>query len=372
MTKFGELLSGNIRDVTGDDASDAELKASLQEFGWRAEFPALVDESGFCFVGQRRMRIAAELGIETQTKTLPLGTGDAADAERVKLAIISNIGRKPMTPADRARIAERLYKTGEWSMERIGQALDVSKMTISNDLANCKAPLQLKPAKTASNPKGAGRPKSAGKPRSKFGEEAESKIAALVLDEGKSFEQAGAAVGVSNIVVRKAVATERGRRQERADPQIDPATLSISAQQKLTSAIRQHQRALDAEFDKRLQQRLHEVLADTVLPAYNKSYAEYQDVIQARKGVMDKATFNRIRRCLHPDSRNSVSDEKLREAFNLFGRLELRLLDESQHPTATFDMPRTYEELMARKREVQDKRRARRGQNNDLAQKLHG
>jgi transcriptional antiterminator len=41
-------------------------------------------------------------------------------------------------------------------MERIAEALNVSKMTISNDLVNCKAPLQSKPAKTASNPKGAG------------------------------------------------------------------------------------------------------------------------------------------------------------------------------------------------------------------------
>ena len=33
---------------------------------------------------------------------------------------------------------------------------------------------------------------------------------------------------------------------------------------------------------------------------------------------MDKDTFNTIRRALHPDSRNSISDKKLAEAFHTF------------------------------------------------------
>jgi hypothetical protein len=44
-------------------------------------------------------------------------------------------------------------------MEKIAEALNVSKATISGDLADCSTPKQSKPAKTASNPKGAGRPK---------------------------------------------------------------------------------------------------------------------------------------------------------------------------------------------------------------------
>ena len=42
-------------------------------------------------------------------------------------------------------------------MERIADALNVSKNTIHHDLANCSTVEQLKPAKTVSNPKGAGR-----------------------------------------------------------------------------------------------------------------------------------------------------------------------------------------------------------------------
>jgi predicted ArsR family transcriptional regulator len=83
---------------------------------------------------------------------------------RLKLAIASNTGFKPMTKDDRKRIAEYLYGTKEWTMEKIAEALDVGKTTIERDLANLPTPGKLKPAKTASNPKGAGRPKgSSGK-----------------------------------------------------------------------------------------------------------------------------------------------------------------------------------------------------------------
>ena len=61
--------------------------------------------------------------------------------------------------------------------------------------------------------------------------------------------------------------------------------------------------------------------------------AEYDAVISARKGIMTRKVFDNIRRCLHPDSRQSASDERLAEAFRLFSKLELRLLSESDFPT---------------------------------------
>jgi IS30 family transposase len=51
-------------------------------------------------------------------------------------------------------------------MQKIADALNVSKATISGDLGNCSTPEQLKHAKTASNRKGAGRRKGKQKPAS--------------------------------------------------------------------------------------------------------------------------------------------------------------------------------------------------------------
>jgi transposase len=114
-----------------------------------------------------------------------------------------------MTKADRQHIAKHLYGKKEWTMEQIGQALDVSKKTISLDLKEV-----VTEGNNPARPKG-GRPKGSGKSsgsgssngggrprRSKFGEDVETKVACAVLDQGKSYEAAGAEFGVSNIVVR--------------------------------------------------------------------------------------------------------------------------------------------------------------------------
>ena len=142
-------FAGNIRDIGGDDS---ELRESLKELGWIKEFPALVDENGVVLVGHRRMKIAEEENIEPAIKNLNLGKGDAADAKRLRLAIVSNIGSKPMTPEDRKRIAEHLYGEREWTMERIAEALNVSTRQISKDLEG------FEPSSKPPRPKG-GRPK---------------------------------------------------------------------------------------------------------------------------------------------------------------------------------------------------------------------
>ena len=46
-----------------------------------------------------------------------------------------------------------------------------------------------------------------------------------------------------------------------------------------------------------------------------------------------------MRRALHPDSRHSISDKKLAEAFDVFMALEKYLLDEKDSPTEFGDLP---------------------------------
>jgi hypothetical protein len=66
----------------------------------------------------------------------------------------SNIGAKPMTPEDRARLAFYLYDEQSWTMARIGEALSVSEKAISRNLSNSDTRSELNPrAKTPSNPR---------------------------------------------------------------------------------------------------------------------------------------------------------------------------------------------------------------------------
>lgn len=125
------VFAENIREKGPDDLD--ELRESMKTFGWIDYHPAIVDEFDVVIVGHRRLKVAAELGIEPQIVKLDFGMGDEADVKRLKLAIGSNLGGKPFTPKDRRKIAKRLYGEEGWSLERIAELLEVSSMQISRD-----------------------------------------------------------------------------------------------------------------------------------------------------------------------------------------------------------------------------------------------
>jgi ParB-like chromosome segregation protein Spo0J len=136
----GEPVEGfakNIRDMkhfreTGESAED--LRESLQAFGWIPELPGLQDERGVILIGNRRLAIATELGIDPVMKTVQIGHGDEADARRLKITIASNIGQKTLTSSDRKRIARALYADYDWSMPKIAEALQVGTSTVGRDV----------------------------------------------------------------------------------------------------------------------------------------------------------------------------------------------------------------------------------------------
>jgi len=129
---LGGRFTENIRTDTTDDLT--ELTASLRAFGWIAEFPAIKDEFGVVLIGHRRLRVAAELKIDPVVKVLKLGKGDAADVERFKLAIASNIGGRPLSGKDKREIAIHLYKNHRYTMDQVGEALSISQQRVSEFL----------------------------------------------------------------------------------------------------------------------------------------------------------------------------------------------------------------------------------------------
>lgn len=349
-------FADNIR-VTNTD--DAELRASLKGFGWYKQFPAIADENGVILVGHRRLKIAEELGIEPVIVTFSFGKGDAADAERLKLALASNIGGAPMTKEDRKRIAEHLYGGREWTMERIAEALNTTHKTISKDLEGFVPQVQT-PRPKGGRPKGS---KDAAKQRRKNTSVTAENAARSILDENKSYQEIEKETGFSNTVLRAAVAREEGRRE----PAINADQLSLTAQQKLQIAIRQHIRKLDMEFELRCREDCQRWLNDVSLPQYAKELTELEHSISNRKGVMDRITYRKILACLHPDRvQDSALKKRYEEAFRLFTELEKRVLDEKQSPTQFRQMPRTYEELMAMKAKVQAGRRAKRASKSNV------
>jgi len=182
----------------------------------------------------------------------------------------------------------------------------------------------------------------------------------LVLDQGMSYDKAAEATDTSLQTVRASVAREEGRREGRAEP--ERADLSRSAQEKFDAAIRRHKAALDASFYGAVNARVKEFVDATILPDWRQKIEQAHKLYEKRRALMDKETFNTIRRALHPDSRQSISDAKLGHAFDAFMALEKYLLNEKDSPTAFGDtLPRTWADWERAKQKATAERRARRG-----------
>jgi ParB-like chromosome segregation protein Spo0J len=332
MKKF----SGNVRDIAG--INDDELRASLKAAGWNKLLPAIKDEHGEVLVGHRRLKIAAEENIDPVIEVHTFGSGPDADNDRLQLAVVSNTGAAPLTAQDRKRHAERMY-AGGMTMEVIGRVLGVSHVTISNDLREFVSDLQTQPRASKRGRKGEGRPK--GKPKSRAERapraiEREEKVAVL-MDAGLPAAKIAERVGLGVRAVNQAMEHVQIKRE--AEAEIDPLTLSLSAQEKLAAAIRQHQRKLDAAFEQRVLDECRRRTDEIWLPHWKEKIDQAKELYSRRRALMTKEVFNVIRRGLHPDSRGAISDKKLAEAFDAFMGLEKFLLNEKDSPTHFGDLP---------------------------------
>jgi hypothetical protein len=84
---------------------------------------------------------------------------------------------------------------------------------------------------------------------------------------------------------------------------------------KCDAALDEHKAALDAEY-----KRLYDVRKE--------DYRRFREMVEAQRanGLMSLRDYNTILSCLHPDSRVSVSNEKLAAAFRLFNDPKVKML----------------------------------------------
>jgi hypothetical protein len=193
-------------------------------------------------------------------------------------------------------------------------------------------------------------------PRPKITDPHKDQIVAMAAS-GRSHAEIGNTLGLHERVIGRLLQDEDIRRN--AEAQIDPATLSLTAQQKLEMAIRQHKHKLDLAFEIRVRDEVKKRIDEIVLPHWKEKIEHAEKLYSRRKGLMDKATFNKIRRGLHPDSRNSISDKMLGEAFDAFMALEKFLLDEKESPTDFSGLPKSWAEWEKAKQTTSAERRAR-------------
>ncbi len=263
----------------------------------------------------------------------PMG-GDRTCPDDCPLAVWQTLSKKDRK-AQRKPIAERLYKEGH-TMEAIATQLGVSQQQISKDLFDLQPSSKSKRAKTASNPKGAGRPK--GKRSAPKRDKVQEEVNAIVrAGEPVNRKELGEKYGVSEDVIQDATLIATGI--TRAEPQVRPEDLSLTAQEKLAVAKRLQEHHLNAEHAARMR-KLDEEVRQRVLKESEEHLAMleearikasedekwYRELINNHKPPFTIEDFKTILMCLHPDGERTP--EKLNEAFRLFNSRKYQLTGE--------------------------------------------
>lgn len=277
----------------------------------------------------------------------------------------------------------RLISALEWAKKAIKKTPNDSDGVIATRIGVSRATVQRareqptqneqvdkrtgKDGKTRSAPK----PKTGPKPEQrKFPPETEKLIATRVLDEGKSYSEAGAEVGASNIVVRTSVAREEGRREHKEEAQAETFELNVSDREKLHRAIKQAVKKLEADFERRVQDEIRQRIEDVVLPQYQKEMDDARQIIESRRGIMTRRNYRRILAWLHPDRiADSEQKKQITEMFAFFSTLELVLCDEQEMTTQAGAMPRNYADLVKAREAVKAARRNQKYQSNSVRTK---
>jgi hypothetical protein len=137
--------------------------------------------------------------------------------------------------------------------------------------------------------------------------------------------------------------------------------LPKTAQEKVEAAIRAHTKKLDQEYSERVRQGVLQRLEEVGWPQIRDEARNWMDMLRRRKGFMTRSQYRIFRSCLTPDSRNSVSDERLRDMRMLWDELELVICSEKEVPTPSHivDFPKTWAEAMERKRQAKAERKAK-------------
>lgn len=110
-----------------DLATEAALRASIER--WGVLQPVVIDQDGRVLDGNHRARIADELGVAYDTRTVHVGDED--DAHEVARTL--NLDRRHLDADDRRRMVAMLRQDGH-SGHAIARALGVSEPTVRRDL----------------------------------------------------------------------------------------------------------------------------------------------------------------------------------------------------------------------------------------------
>ena len=128
--------------------------------------------------------------------------------------------------------------------------------------------------------------------------------------------------------------------------------LSMNAKQKLDAALRAEKQRLQRDAEAMAEADGERRFEEYYIPSYLRRVREVEFTEErSDKGVMPKAKFNTILRCLHPDNRKSWTDKQFDEAFDTFNGYRAKLIsdDDAGAETGGQRPAESREELLVQK-----------------------
>jgi hypothetical protein len=188
------------------------------------------------------------------------------------------------------------------------------------------------------------------KPRRPMQDKIREEVESLIFSGQKaSRTKIAEEFGVGTHAVELAIARAQAKHEAQVEAEIDPTTLSQSAQEKLAAALHQHQKKLDAQFEGRVQAEIKERLEEMVYPRLREREKDAARIAAAyRDGIFTTKQYNVILRCLHPDLTPAI--EQKNEAFQLWHEAKLLLLSDKEDPREYPSLPTLDELCRARNR----------------------
>lgn len=123
---------------------------------------------------------------------------------------------------------------------------------------------------------------------------------------------------------------ERKRNAVREGLNATPAawdTIPGTAQEKINREVKRMYKTLEAQLKAKQTEQIKqqvEILVGMQRDALKIKEIRAKHIIDSAKGVVTQDEYNLIRSCLHPDSRASVTDEKLAKAFRVFNTDQIK------------------------------------------------
>lgn len=175
------------------------------------------------------------------------------------------------------------------------------------------------------------------------------------VNQGKLSEE----LGVSEQAVKLADFYERGRieglQEAVASAPIDTAALSKSAQERFDALVRRQEAQFEMQVQAEVTARLEQHWNEYLLPTYGERLRE-RDMLMQRAMPFTNDEFRRLLACMHPDCQNL---DQRAEAFELLKSRQVLLREPRAEELTGLALPRTIEELLARKAQAAVGRRKR-------------